>query len=187
MAIQPKTRILADEYYRLPEYQQQDNIQLIHGEVIIEMPPIPRHQQIVGEILYLLMTFVRKIGGRAFTSPIEVYLDEQNVFEPDVLYLRPDSTCEVGDKRLTGAPELIVEVLSPSTAKFDRQEKYQAYEKHHVQEYWIVDPIHDVLEVWNHDGNQFVRQGAYGVDDTLQSKVLSQAIQIRDIFPTDES
>ena len=63
------------------------------------------------------MTIARKLGGKALTSPIEVYLDENNVFEPDVIYLKPDSQCTVGEKRLTGAPELVVEVLSPSTAK----------------------------------------------------------------------
>jgi len=182
MTVQSKTRISVSDYYQLEEYEQHDLIQLIDGEVIISVPPIPKHQAIVGEILFLFMTQAKKQGGKAFTSPIEVYMDEYNIYEPDVLYLTPDTTCVIGEKRLTGAPDLVVEVLSPSTAKFDRQEKYKAYEKHGVGEYWIVDAIHEVLEVWTLNENQFIRQGAYGVDDTFQSPTLGMSVDVKVIF-----
>jgi len=182
--VQPaRVRINAENYFSLEEYEQNDLIQLIDGEVVISMPPIPEHQSIVGEILYLLMTIARKLGGKALTSPIEVYLDENNVFEPDVIYLKPDSQCTVGEKRLTGAPELVVEVLSPSTAKYDRQQKYQAYEKHGVHEYWIVDPVHQTIEVWtlNQQG-KFERQGAFADDNTFKSATLNEDVDVKAIF-----
>jgi Uma2 family endonuclease len=182
MAVQPKTRINAADYYQLEEYEQHELIQLIDGEVIISVPPIPKHQAIVGEILFIFLTQAKKQGGKAFTAPIEVYLDEHNIYEPDVLYLAPDTTCAVEQKRLTGAPDLVVEVLSPSTAKFDRQEKYKAYEKHGVREYWIVDAVHEVLEVWTLNNKEFIRQGAYGVDDTFQSQILGDSVQVKQIF-----
>jgi Uma2 family endonuclease len=182
MTIQSKIRITATTYYQLPEYAEHDLIQLIDGEVIIGMPPIPKHQRLVRDILFLFTTIARQQGGEAFASPIEVYFDEDNVFEPDVLYLTTDTKCKVETKRLRGAPELIVEVLSPSTAKFDRQEKYQVYEKHGVQEYWIVDPLHEVLEVWTRDADKFVRQGVYGVDDTFQSQTLAATVTLKAIF-----
>jgi Uma2 family endonuclease len=128
------------------------------------------------------MSVAKKKGEKAFTSPIEVYLDEHNVFEPDVLYLKPDSKCKVEDKRLRGAPDLVVEVLSPSTAKYDRQEKYQAYEKHGVDEYWIVDPIHETLEVWTIAEEQFSRQGAYAKNDSFTSKTLGETVEVKVIF-----
>ena len=188
MAIQSKSRINATTYYDLPEYQQYDLIQLIHGEVIFPMPPIPLHQQIVGEILYLFMTIARKTNSKAYTSPIEVYLDEHNIFEPDVLFLKSDSSCEVEEKRLKGAPDLVVEVLSPGTAKYDRQEKYQVYQKHGINEYWIADPTHQTIEVWTLKAKQFVRQGAYGVDDSFDSITLKETVHLSDIFrkPADE-
>jgi Uma2 family endonuclease len=182
MAVQPKTRISASNYYQLEEYEQHDLIQLIDGEVIISVPLILKHQAIVGEILFIFLTQAKKQGGKAFTAPIEVYLDEHNIYEPYVLYLTPDTTCVVGEKLLTGAPDLVVEVLSPSTAKFDRQEKYKAYEKHGVREYWIVDAVHEVLEVWTLNDKQFIRQGAYGVDDTFQSQILRDSIEVKQIF-----
>ena len=73
-------------------------------------------------------------------------------------------------------------MLSPSTAKFDRQEKYKAYEKHGVREYWIVDAVHEVLEVWTLNNKECVRQGAYGVDDTFQSQILGIAVAVKQVF-----
>ncbi|MEM9954611.1 MAG: Uma2 family endonuclease [Chloroflexota bacterium] len=181
--IQPtQVRITASDYFASDDYQNHDLIQLIDGEVIITMPPIPKHQFIVGEILYLLMTFARKLGGKAATSPIEVYLDENNVYEPDVVYLAPDSQCTVGEKRLRGAPELVVEVLSPGTARYDRQQKYKAYQKHGVKEYWIVDPVHQTIEVYVLKEEKFVRQDAYAIDDTFTSTVLDSEITVKPLF-----
>ena len=175
--------MVASDYYDLPEYQQHDLIQLIDGEVMIGMPPIPSHQAIVGEILFLLLVIARKTGGRAFTSPIEVFLDEHNIFEPDVLYLKPDSACVVEQKRLVGAPDMVVEVLSPGTAKYDRQQKYQAYEQHGVSEYWIVDPVHELIEVLTlgKDG-QFRRQGTFAKGDTFQSETLGEKVVVTGVF-----
>jgi Uma2 family endonuclease len=182
--IQPtRTRITAADYFQLPEYTEHDLIELIDGEVIIRMPPIPKHQAIVGEILFLFMTITRKIGGKAYTAPIEVKLDDHHVFEPDVLYLKPDSACSVGEKRLTGAPDLVVEVLSPSTAKHDKAKKYTAYQANGVGEYWIVDPSNEVVEVWTlNTAGQFERQGVFAGDDTFDSVTLAETVEIKAIF-----
>jgi Uma2 family endonuclease len=99
-----------------------------------------------------------------------------------VLYLTPDTACQIDDKRLTGAPDLVVEVLSPSTAKFDRQEKYQAYEANGVREYWIADPVHHVLEVWTRDGDHFARQGVYAGEDSFTSQALGETVSVQAFF-----
>lgn len=177
-----KSRLRAADYEQLPAYAAHDLIQLIDGEVVLSMPPIPRHQSIVGEIFFLLLSHAKTIGAKAYTSPIEVYLDDHNIFEPDVLYLAPDTACQIGEKRLVGAPELVVEVLSPGTAKYDRQEKYKAYEQHGVREYWIVDPVHEVVEVWWSVQGQFVRQGVFDENDTFASQFLPDPISVKAIF-----
>lgn len=181
--IQPiKIRIPATQYYLLPEYEEQPLIQLIDGEVVIDMPPILKHQAIVRELLLLLGLIARTTGGTAFTAPTEVYLDVHNVYEPDVLYLTPDTQCRLEEKRIVGAPELVVEVLSPSTAKYDRHEKYQAYEKYGVSEYWIVDPVHEVVEIWQSEDKRFNRVGAFATDDTFASRPLNVTVNVKDIF-----
>src|SRR5688572_318791 len=104
MVVQSKIRITASEYYQLEAYEKNELIQLIDGEVVISVAPIPKHQAIVGEVLFLLMTIAKKQGAKAFPSPIEVYFDAENIFEPDVIYLKTDTACQVEQKRLVGAP-----------------------------------------------------------------------------------
>ncbi|MDQ7024051.1 MAG: Uma2 family endonuclease [Anaerolineae bacterium] len=184
--VQPtRTRINTAEYYELPEYHQHDLIQLINGEVIIAMPPILKYQLIVKRILALLIAIEAKTGGIAFPAPTEVRLDDNNVFEPDVLFIQANNLAitQQDEKRIMGAPNLVVEVLSPSTAKFDRQEKYQAYEKHGVDEYWIVDPIYEVVEIWNlGEEGRYIRQGAFANDESFESIVLGENISVKAIF-----
>lgn len=179
------TRISADDYYQLPEYKEHDLIQLINGEVVIGMPPNLKHQDIVREILIILAAIASKRGGKAYDSPIEVRLDDDNIFEPDLLYIQPDNLAitQKDDNRIIGAPNLIVEVLSPRTAKYDRQQKYEAYEKNGVHEYWIADPLHEVIEVWNIDeAGKYVRLGVFAGDDTFDSAVLGETISVNAIF-----
>lgn len=177
------TRITAEEYYQLPEYEEHTLIQLIDGEVVISATPFPRHQRIVGNVLIMFMTIYKNKGGEAFQIPIELYLDEYNIFELDVLYLKPDSKCTVGEKRLNGAPDLVVEVLSPGTAKYDRDAKKRAYQKHGVTEYWIVDPAHEALEVLQlNESGQFEELGVFAGDDSFQSLPLDESVSVKAIF-----
>lgn len=180
-----RARINASDYYQLPEYEQHDLIQLINGEVVIGMPPILKHQTIIKKILALLMQIEAAQGGIAFVAPTEVRLDEHNIFEPDVLYIKADNLAiaQQDEKRIVGAPNLVVEVLSPGTAKFDRQDKYHAYEQYGVDEYWIVDPVHETVEVWTLGPNgQFVRQGAYDKADTFPSVTLGITVTVKVMF-----
>ena len=185
MAEAKRVRITARDFYQLPEYADHDLIELINGEVIIRMPPILKHQLLVKKILILLAQIEIQKGGVAFTAPTEVRLDDDNVFEPDVLYIQADNLAitQKDEKRIIGAPNLVVEVLSPSTAKVDRQEKYQAYEKHGVNEYWIVDPVYEVIEVWHlQDTGRYNRHGAFGKADTFTSSLLGEEISVKAIF-----
>lgn len=185
MAQQAKIRITADEYYQLSEYQKREFIQLIDGEVVIPVAPRLKHQAIARELIILIGLIARETGGTAFDAPTEIYLDEANIYEPDILYLKPDTLCHLEDKRIVGAPELVVEVLSPSTAKYDKHQKYLAYEKHGVHEYWIVDPVHDLVEVWQLSNGAFQRIGAFAVGETFDSNPLGRTIAVSDIIPGD--
>jgi Uma2 family endonuclease len=178
MSLQAGVRLSADDFYALPAYLAGERLQLVDGEVYISVPPVPKHQAIVGEVLFLLLSYAKAHGGRAFTAPIELYLDDQHVFESDVLYLAPNSPCRIEEKRLVGAPSLVVEVLSPSTAKIDRQAKYLAYEAHGVGEYWLIDPAHDIIEVWTLQEGRYTRLGVYGRADTLNSPTLGVPVAV---------
>jgi Uma2 family endonuclease len=184
MAEATRTRITASGYYQLPAYKRHDLIQLIDGEVVIGMLPILKHQTIIKKILALFIQIEASKGGIAFVAPTEVYLDEHNVYEPDLVFVAPDhlAITQQDEKRIVGAPDLVVEVLSPSTARYDRGDKYRAYERHGVREYWIIDPLHDTLEVWTRVDGQFQRQGAYAPGMTFASSVLATEVAVKAIF-----
>ena len=179
MADQTRTYMTAAEYFNLPETNRLE--ELLHGELIVSPPPVPKHQLIVGNIFFLLRQQVP--DGAVFIAPIALYLDEHNIPEPDVIWAAADSRCQVGEKRLEGPPELIVEVLSPSTARRDRGDKFDLYEKHGVREYWLADPEADYMEVYVLKNNSFERQGLYGPEDSFESAVLGgQVVTLKPVF-----
>lgn len=184
MVEQLATRMTAAEFLALPE--EQHPIQLLEGKLIKMPPPIPNHQRVVRRLLVLLDSLIP--GGEVFTSPIAVYLDEDNVPEPDVVWVAAESRCTIGATQLNGPPDLVVEVLSPGTAHAgkspdDKVGKFALYERHGVREYWIVDPAYELLEVWTLAGEAFTRQGMYEAgDEPFASPVLGKAIDLAAVF-----
>lgn len=179
--IQPAIHMTADEFLALPESNLP--IELINGEVIMAPAPIPEHQRVVFRSA---MTIDKaKPNGEVFISPIDVYLDEKNIPQPDVIWISENSPCKLSadKKRFEGAPDLIVEVISASSGLRDRRDKFNLYEKYGVREYWIVDLAGRYMEVWQLENRRFLRQGIYGPEDKFQSAVLGAAtIELSAIF-----
>jgi Uma2 family endonuclease len=98
------------------------------------------------------------------------------------LWIASDSQCVIDDKRLRGAPDLVVEVLSPSTARDDKTVKFRLYEQHGSRELWLIDPTAEYVEVWRREDEQFVQNGVYGPADSFQSAVLRAAVNCAHIF-----
>jgi len=116
--------------------------QLINDVLIMSPAPTPNHQSISGIIYEEISGFVRSQKlGKAFFSPIDVYLNDKNVFQPDIVFVAKDRL-EIIDwkKGIMGAPDLVIEVLSKGNEKYDLNEKRIAYEVSGVKEYWVVDP-----------------------------------------------
>ncbi|MBN2303804.1 MAG: Uma2 family endonuclease [Anaerolineae bacterium] len=174
------TRITAAEFLALPETMQQT--ELLEGEIIVTPALIISHQEIVGQVYMLLRQLM--IEGKSLLSPLDVWLDEINVVQPDVIWIAPDSPCvEVEGKYWQGPPDLVVKVLSPGTARTDKSTKFRLCERRGVREYWMVDPQAEYIEVWRRSGEQFELQGVYGPDETFESAVLdNKEIKGRAIF-----
>src|SRR5574341_1205654 len=132
-----KARVTAEEFFKLPETMHKT--ELINGEIIAEMPPKHIHQKLVALLHLLLVKLIP--GGEVCLAPSAVHLDEKNVPEPDLFWVSgPESRCKLGDDGWWhGPPDLVIEVFSPSTAVYDRREKFRLYEKYGVREYWMVD------------------------------------------------
>src|SRR5687768_16231992 len=129
--VQERTRMTADEFFQLPETMQPT--ELIDGELIASPTPTPKHQLAVGAFFTLIHGLIP--DGVVLFAPLSVYLDEENIPEPDVMWVAENSRCVITEKRLEGPPDLIVEVFSPGTAKRDKRDKFKLYEKHGVREY----------------------------------------------------
>lgn len=145
--------------YKDDSYYIQLKTQLINGKVVM-MSPRPRlsHIRISGRIFHEFETYLKGKKCEAFTEA-DVFLNKQNRFIPDVMIVcNPDILDEDG---IHGAPDLVVEVLSPSTAKFDRGDKKDTYERAGVREYWIVDTISKSIEVYYNQNNRFVLHNIY--------------------------
>ncbi|MEM6530902.1 MAG: Uma2 family endonuclease, partial [Chloroflexota bacterium] len=163
---QTGTRMTAAEYSRIPETLE--SIQLIDGVVFRPSSPKDTHQSPLLKIVFLLDEFQR---GRIHAGVDNLYLSQNIVVQPDIMLVRPNNPdCTLGeDGYWHGAPDLVVEVLSPGTASLDRGRKFQLYAQHGVREYWLVDPQAQFIEVFTPQNSQFIQQGLYTIDATLTS------------------
>jgi Uma2 family endonuclease len=109
--------------------------------------------------------------GAVYCSPIDVYFSDDEVYQPDIIYISRDRLKNLGMK-IDIAPDLIVEVLSPSNAYHDLVHKKNVYEAHGVKEYWIVDPIEKTIEVFENRDGQFVTIAKAKKSGQVDSKVL---------------
>jgi Uma2 family endonuclease len=140
-----------EDYERLPEGAP---YQLISGELIMSPSPTFFHQRIVTRLVELLSSFARKHKlGEIIAAPMDVYLTNEDVYQPDILFIRQVriSSIDLND-RIRIAPDLVIEVLSPSTAYYDFTRKKEIYCKQGVEEYWIVDPEDETIEIMVKDG-----------------------------------
>jgi Uma2 family endonuclease len=163
--------------------ESDERIELINGEIIVSPTPVPKHPGDQFNISFLLGKLLPIVGGRVYTAPLEVYLDKDNRPQPDVMWIAPDSRCVIAEKRLEGPPDLIVEIISPSTERQDRVKKLHLYEHYGVREYWIVDYEPGLIEVWVLLNDKYERQGICEPGDEFTSPVLSgQTIDVSAIF-----
>ncbi len=140
------TRLTAEEYLALPPTDKRT--QLIDGEIVVNEPPV-RHQRIAGEIYGELRSWLRAHPGRGeATLPLDVHLDERNVFAPDVLFVLEADRPGRDAKRIVGPPALAVEVRSPSTWRYDLGAKKRTYERLGLAELWLVDTESDTVLVF---------------------------------------
>jgi Uma2 family endonuclease len=117
-------------------------VEWANGEIVYHMPPSAPHQNIVALLITLLRNYVNRTdSGRVMVAPFEVKLwPDGPSREPDILFISRERLEHLGPKRFEGAPDLVVEVISPTSVTLDRVDKYLEYERAGVREYWIIDP-----------------------------------------------
>jgi len=143
-----RTRWTYAQFARLPG-EGGTRHEVIDGALAVTPAPTSEHQQAVTDLVMALGPFVRAHGlGRLLAGPIDVLLGEGDYLEPDLVFVRADRAHIVSPRGVEGPPDLVVEVLSPSTAKRDRGVKLERYRHFQVPEYWIVDAGARSVDIW---------------------------------------
>jgi Uma2 family endonuclease len=170
-----------DDFLRLPD--DGNRYEIIDGVLYMVNAPDPEHQFAVDEIFAELRNFVKANQlGAVYTAPIEVHLpDIARPVQPDVLFIAEARRHNVKTKFIEGAPDIIVEVTSPSTMRTDRKIKFDAYERAGVREYWIVNPKTRSAEVYAPINGEYDLHGEFGPGETVTSTVLTGLNVLTDI------
>lgn len=172
--------LTAEDYCALPD--NGPRYQLVQGELIMAPAPNRFHQDISLSLTLLLgkHTKLHRLG-KLYVAPIDVYLDEHNVFQPDLVYIANDRAEILTDRGIDGSPTLIIEILSPSTATLDQTRKRQVYRSTGVPEMWIIDPDEKTLTV--HDLAKNEKRAVLTIDDTFEPALFpGLRIQIAKLF-----
>lgn len=170
------------DYKLLPEGSP---YQLIEGDLIMTPAPSSFHQIISANLFKKASIFVdERKEGIVLYSPIDIYLNDENVFQPDIVFISKQRRDIIKDDGIHGAPDLVIEILSPSTAYYDIKKKYKIYEKFGVKEYWIVDPEMKSVELFSlTEQGKFLLSADFTNQGTVKSVILSGfEITLEEIF-----
>lgn len=176
-----KKKYTYEDYAKLPEGSQ---YQLIGGDLVIVPSPTPYHQRISRKIEFFLLQYVEKNNiGEVLYSPIDVYFGEEDTFQPDIIFISKERLNIIGETRIEGAPDLIIEILSPATAYYDLGRKYKVYERSEVKEYWLIHPDRKSIEIYWKDEGRFKLVQTIVESGTARSELLkSFEIELEKIF-----
>lgn len=149
------SKLTYDEFQTLPR-DGSKRLELIEGEVFMTPSPNTRHQRAVGRLFRVLSDHAEENDlGEVFIAPYDIVFSKWTALEPDLLFIRKDRASIVTEANVQGAPDLVIEILSPSNKAYDRKTKLRAYEKAGVPEIWYFDPEDDSAEILNLGGDGF--------------------------------
>ncbi len=143
-------RMTAREYFAMPEGPPY--FQLVHGELFMSPSPIRQHQWISVRLASRIDEYLRAHPiGEVYTAPSDVEIDEENIFQPDIYFVSRERLGILNRQGAKGAPDLVIEILSPSTARLDREHKRAVYLHAGVRELWFVNVGKLQVEVYLRD------------------------------------
>ncbi len=155
-----------DAIYALPDGERAE---LIDGRIYMMAPPNTMHQNLVSEFTITIGNYIRSKGGncKVFPAPFAVFLnnDNQNYVEPDISVICDKN--KLDEKGCNGAPDWIIEIVSPSTSRIDYGVKLFKYRTAGVREYWIVNPMKKTVTVFDLENEE--KSNQYDFDETISS------------------
>ena len=180
MVTETAVRLTYEDYANTPD---DERYELINGELIMVAAPNELHQRLITRLIrYFLIA--EDIGlGWVYAAPFDVVLSDYDVVQPDLLFVLKENAHIITGANVQGAPDLVVEILSPSTSRRDWNEKRDLYAKHGVGELWIADPDERVVWVMELRDGRYEEPVMYGDTQTFSSATLAGAtIDLRKVF-----
>jgi len=160
--------LTVEDYRMMPETGPR--YQLVEGELFMAPAPSRFHQDISGNIAFLLRDYLeRRPIGKLYEAPLDVYLDEFNVCQPDIVFIAKTNFGILTDAGVSGAPDFIVEILSPKTAFLDKKSKRQVFARSGVKELWLVEPDTQSIHVYFLQDDPEHPAATYSEKDTFTS------------------
>ncbi|MBI3813553.1 MAG: Uma2 family endonuclease [Nitrospinae bacterium] len=158
--------------------------EVLRGGLIMVPAPLTIHQRVSINLASAIQKFVKgKKLGDLFYAPTDVVLSEDIVVQPDILFIDKERTDIIEEAAIMGSPDLIVEIVSPSSASYDTVEKRDIYEEYGVKEYWLVFPQEKVIEVLTLEGSiyrEFCKGRKTGV---VKSKIINGLeVDLKEVF-----
>lgn len=167
MALERTVRYKADDIWDTPE--DGNRYEVIDGALSMTPPPLWAHQYGLGNLYLRVGNHVYRQGlGKIVVAPVGVVLDEENGLQPDIVFISSERLHIIAERGIEGAPDLVVEVLSPSTRARDRGIKMRRYAAGGVPHYWILDPSSRSLEPYRLGEHGYELTGTYGPGDTFR-------------------
>ena len=164
----PEQKYTVDDYMNLSDDKRYE---LIEGDLIVVPRPVPRHQRIVFNIILELGVYIKESHVGEVYQEVDVLLGD-NVVAPDIVFISQDRINIIGEKNVQGAPDLVIEVLSPSTRAYDKKKKGALYCRYGVKEYWLVEPDSNLVEIFYLEEKSWRWGGVYDTEDVLVSDLL---------------
>jgi Uma2 family endonuclease len=180
----PSVKLTYEDFVNFPDDGKRHEI--IEGEHFVTPSPNTKHQTIVFNLVAAFAVYLRAHAiGAAFVAPFDVVLSDADIVEPDLFYISRDRAEILTDQHVRGAPDLVVEILSPATRTTDEVTKRKLYERFGVREYWIVDPELETVKVHRQTEHGVSRVAELSAErgDALTTPLLPDfAVKLSEIF-----
>jgi Uma2 family endonuclease len=162
--------------------------EILDGVLFVSPSPRLRHQDVLKRLFVAFLALEQRKVAKVYFAPLDVILSPTKVVVPDLLVVRNERRSIFAERGVEGAPDLVIEVLSPSTAKHDRTRKRRFYAKNGVREYWIVDVVANSIEVLEliDGGLSYREHGWYGPGDTAKSAFIDLEVSVDALFAPDD-
>jgi Uma2 family endonuclease len=177
------TKMTAEQYLQLGEHPPGVRLELVEGEIAVSPSPSLEHSFTQLRLSAVLVNHVKSLGSGELIGEVDTLLDQFNVRRPDILFFSKTRTRVIGKRPILEPPDLAVEIVSPTSIKIDRSDKFAQYRDAGVAHYWIVDPIAHTIEAFRLESGEYAPSGNGQNDDVVQlPPFLDLSISLADLW-----